>query len=61
MLIEEIIDGGDRVRHYSDIGMMIRQQQTGELYDEAVDLMPCEYNYEETDIPIGEEAPSEEN
>lgn len=40
------------VRHYSDAGMMIRQVETGILYSEAVDVIPCRYTYEETDIPI---------
>lgn len=40
------------VRYYSDAGMMIRQVETGILYSEAVDVIPCRYTYEETDIPI---------
>ena len=49
-------------RHYSDQLMMIRQIETGALYEEAVDVKPCRYTYEETDIPIGgdEEATPEE-
>lgn len=42
----------DRVRHYSDNGMMLRQIETGTLYEDAVDVTPCPYTYEETDIPI---------
>ncbi len=42
----------DRVRHYSDNGMMLRQIETGTLYEDAVDITPCPYTYEETDIPI---------
>lgn len=30
----------------------IRQVETGIIYDEAVDLMPCRYTYEPTDEPI---------
>lgn len=52
MIVEEIIDGGVRVLHYSNLGMMMRQQPTGVIYPEAIDLMPCAYTYEETDIPI---------
>lgn len=40
------------VRHYSDAGMMIRQVETDILYSDAVDVIPCRYTYEETDIPI---------
>ena len=36
-------------RHCSDIGMKLRQVETGILYDDAVDWIPCAYTYEETD------------
>ena len=49
-------------RHYSDAYMKIRQIETGALYEEAVDVKPCRYTYEETDIPRAgdEEATPEE-
>lgn len=37
------------IKHYSDSGYMIRQVETGHLYSEAVDVIPCRYTYEETD------------
>lgn len=37
------------VRHYSDGGYKIRQIETGIVYSEAVDVVPCRYTYEETD------------
>ena len=37
------------IRHYSDDGKMIRQVETGLVYVEAVDVIPCRYTYEETD------------
>ena len=43
-----------RIRHYSDEGMMIRQIETGRLYEDAVDRFPCKWTYEETDIPIAD-------
>jgi hypothetical protein len=43
------------IKHYSDSGFKIRQIETGILYDEANDLVPCRYTYEESDIPIIEE------
>ena len=50
MIITEIIQ--DRlIIHYSDGGYKIRQIETNILYDEAVDVIPCRYTYEETDIP----------
>ena len=62
MIIEELIEGGARVRHYSDADMMIRQQPTGVLYEDAVDVVPCSFTYEETGIPIedDEEVSAEE-
>jgi len=53
MLIEEILSP-KRVHHYSDVGMMIRQIETGRLYEDAVDRIPCKWTYEETDVPIPE-------
>ena len=49
-----------RIRHYSDRGMMIKQVETGILYEEAVDYIPCRYTYEETDIPIETELSAEQ-
>ena len=43
-----------RIRTYSDEGMQIRQDQTGILYNDAVDV-PNKYTYTETDIPIPSE------
>lgn len=43
------------VRTYSDRGMKMEQVETGIIYDEAIDVIPCRYTYEETDIPIEEE------
>lgn len=48
----------DRIKHYSDAGMLILQTDTGNLYDEAVDRYPTNHTYEETDEPIPE--PDEE-
>ena len=41
-----------QIRHYSDENFKIRQIETGILYDEAVDVVPCRYTYEESDEPI---------
>ena len=50
MIQTEMVEG--RIRHYSDNGMMMRQIETGVLYEDAVDYVPCKYTYEETDEPI---------
>lgn len=42
----------NRVRHYSDKDLKILQVETGIVYDDAVDEVPCPYHYEETDMPI---------
>lgn len=59
MIQQEILPGGTQVCHYSDEGMMMRQQETGFLYDEAIDVIPCVYTYTETDIPIYDKNESE--
>ena len=43
------------VRHYSDKGVKIKQVETGLVYEEAIDLIPCEYAYEETNEPVGQD------
>lgn len=53
MIVKEKL--GNRVRHYSDLNLMIRQIETGNIYEDAVDILPCQYTYEETNIPIEEE------
>ena len=34
----------------SDKGLPLRQIETGQIYDEAVDVIPCIYTYEETEL-----------
>lgn len=54
MILTEIIDHGtvQVIRHYSDSNLRLRQLETNELFDDAIDVMPCAFTYEETDIPI---------
>lgn len=54
MILTETIDHGtvQVIRHYSDSNLRLRQLETNELFDDAVDIMPCQFTYEETDIPI---------
>lgn len=51
-------DGVNLVRTYSDIGLNIKQNETDEPYDEAIDIgilntdnqwVPVKYTYSETD------------
>ena len=48
-------DGVNLYRSYSDKGMMIRQDQTGALYEEAIDIENRGFTYTETDIPVSSE------
>ena len=52
MIQTELLNDGKLIRHYSDENMMLLQVETGSLYGEAVDVVPCRFTYEETDIPI---------
>lgn len=53
MIVEQILNE-HRVLHYSDSGVMIRQVETGVVYERAEDNRPCIYTYEETNTPIPE-------
>lgn len=46
---------GDRIHTYSDAGMKIMQDQTGIVYDDAMDVPSMGYTYTETDTPITDE------
>ena len=61
MIIVELVDNDTRERRYSDQKMKLRQIETQVLYDDAVDVIPCKYTYEETDIPIDEEPEPQTN
>lgn len=55
MILSELLQDGAVIRHWSDQNVQLRQIETGELYDDAVDVTPCRFTYEETDIPIADE------
>ena len=59
MIQVEILSDG-RERRYSDAGMCIRQVETGVVYEDAVDTVPCRYTYVETDIPLPVYEPEEQ-
>ncbi len=54
MIKQEEVNG--LIRSYSDKGNKIRQIETNIIYDEAIDINPCPYTYEETDEAIEESA-----
>jgi hypothetical protein len=43
---------GDRIRHHSGKNLKILQVETGVVYDDAVDAVPCRYTYTETNEHI---------
>ena len=55
MIVKELYtirsDGVKLFLNYSDKGVYICQDQTGILYDEAIDVENAPYTYTETDIP----------
>lgn len=55
MILIKYLQDGEVICHYSDQDVMIRQIETDTLWVDAVDVMPCEFTYEETDIPIPDE------
>lgn len=52
IVVERIEGSTDLIKTYSDKGMMILQEQTGTMYEEAIDVDYAGYTYVETDIPI---------
>lgn len=48
-------DGVVLYRSYSDEGYFIRQVETGNVYEEAIDVDGAPYTYEETDELIPKE------
>ena len=51
MVVKEVLSDS-LVKHYSDSGMKLLQVETGIVYGEAVDVVPCRYTYEETENPV---------
>lgn len=55
MIITEYLNDNTLIKHYSDKGRLMRQEETGNLYGEAIDVVPCLYTYTETDMPAEED------
>lgn len=51
---QEYIRDGSLIYQYSDSGKTLLQIETGVEYDEAIDVVPCKYTYEETENAIAE-------
>ena len=52
MIKTEFLNDGTLIKHYSDTGMMLLQNETGIMYSDPIDVVPCRYTYSETDEPI---------
>jgi hypothetical protein len=60
MIQIEYLQNNTLVRHYSDQGFLLLQQETGVKYPDPIDVVPCQYTYIETDEPIEEENDEDE-
>ena len=52
MIKTEYLNDGTLIKHYSDEGYLLLQNETGTKYSEPIDVVPCKYTYTETDEPI---------
>ena len=60
MIQVEYLNNGTLVKHYSDKGVLLLQNETGAKYSDPIDVVPCVYTYTETDEPIDVEEQEEE-
>lgn len=62
MILTEYLNDSTLIKHYSDKGVMLLQNETGIKYADPIDVVPCAYTYTETDEPIeSEEVEADEN
>lgn len=58
------VENENFVRHYSDAGKMLIQVETGNEYEDAVDIFPCPYTYiekeDEVEVEVVDEPIPEE-
>lgn len=59
MIKIEYLNDGTLIKHYSDAGYLLLQNETGAKYSDPIDIVPCPYTYTETDEPIEEESDEE--
>ena len=48
MILTEYLNDGTLIKHYSDAGFLLLQNETGAKYSDPVDIVPCPYTYTET-------------
>ena len=49
MIKTELLNDGTLIKHYSDEGKLLLQNETGAKYSDPIDIYPCPYTYTETD------------
>lgn len=52
IVVERVEGSQNLIKTYSNTGLMIQQEQTGAIYEEAIDVDSMGYTYIETDTPI---------
>ena len=61
MIKTEYLNDNTLIKHYSDAGFMLLQNETGIKYADPVDVVPCRYTYTETNEPVEAEEGVEED
>lgn len=59
MIITEHLNDGTLIKHYSDQGFLLLQNETGAKYSDPIDIVPCPYTYTETNEYANEENDTE--
>lgn len=49
MIHTKLLNDGTLIKHYSDEGFLLLQNETGLKYSEPIDIVPCQFTYSETD------------
>lgn len=52
MILTEFLNDGTLIRHYSDAGFVLLQNETGAKYSDPIDIVPCPFTYTETNEKI---------
>lgn len=61
MIKTELLNNGTLIRHYSDLGFLLLQNETGAKYPDPIDVVPCPYTYTETDEKIDAEEEADDD
>lgn len=61
MIQTEYLNNDTLIKHYSDRGVLLLQNETGIKYTDPIDVVPCAYTYTETEELIETEEVVDEN